>query len=171
MSEVVTREEFDQYIKIHSKIVKKIAEIADRFKDFSNLKEKKITKDVSGLNFDFEAPPSYTWPDSRYIGIYKPDWLTSDSFGIYTREDAEDGYSDLLRSYDLPVSMLAMSSEQIKAEAERLDKKIEEKIEAERKAVRDSKMKNMYNSYLKLRAVFEKMPQSRIDEITGEKHE
>ena len=32
-------------------------------------------------------------------------------------------------------------------------------------------LKNMYKSYLKLKDMFEEMPQERIDEITGEKHE
>ena len=64
MSEIVTREEFDQFLKIKRKIVNKIAEIASRFKDFSNLREKKITKDISGLNFDFEVPKSYDWTDN-----------------------------------------------------------------------------------------------------------
>jgi uncharacterized protein YdcH (DUF465 family) len=170
MSEIVTREEFDQFLKIKRKIVNKIAEIASRFKDYSNLREKKITKDISGLNFDFEAPPSYDWPDNRYIGIYKPDWLTSDSFGIYTRDDDECG-RDILRCYDLPVSMLTMTGDQIEAEAEKLNKKIEDRRAAARKAVEDTALKNMYKSYLKLKDIFEKMPQSRIDEITGENHE
>lgn len=170
MSEIVTRQEFEQFVKIKHKIVNKIAEIASHFKDFSNLKEKKITKDISAFSFDFEVPPSYDWPDNRYIGIYKPSWLTSDSFGIYTRDDDGCG-TDILRCYDLPVSMLAMTGDQIEEEAERLSKKIEDKKAAARKAVHDSALKNMYHSYLKLKDMFEKMPKSRIDEITGEKHE
>lgn len=170
MSEIVTRQEFEQFVQIKHKIVNKIAEIASRFKDFPNLKEKRITKDISGLNFDFEVPQSYDWPDNRYIGIYKPDWLTSDSFGIYTRDDDGCG-TDVLRCYDLPVSMLGMTGDQIEAEAEKFNKKIEEKKAAARKAVNDTALKNMYKSYLKLKDIFEKMPQERIDEITGEKHE
>lgn len=170
MSEIVTREEFEQFVKIKHKIVNKIAEIASRFKDFPNLKEKKITKDLSGFNFDFEAPPSYDWPDNRYIGIYKPDWLTNDSFGIYTRDDDGCG-TDILRCYDLPVSMLAMTGDQIDDGLEVLDKKIEEKKAAARKAVNDTALRNMYKSYLKLKDTFEKMPKERIDEIMGVKHE
>ena len=170
MSEIVTREEFEQFVKIKRKIVNKIAEIASRFKSFPNLERKKITKAISGLNFDFEAPPSYDWPDNRYIGIYKPDWLTSDSFGIYTRDDDGCG-TDVLRCYDLPVSMLGMTGDQIEAEAEKFNKKIEETKAAERKAVNDATLKNMYKSYIKLKDMFEKMPQERIDEIMGEKHE
>lgn len=170
MSEIVTREEFDQFVKIKRKIVNKVAEVASHFKDYSNLSEKRIRKEISGLNFDFEVPKSYDWPENRYIGIYKPDWLTSDSFGIYTRDDDGCG-TDVLRCYDLPVSMLAMTGDQIEAEAEKFNKKIEEKKAAERKAVNDATLKNMYKSYLKLKDMFEKMPQERIDEITGEKHE
>lgn len=170
MSEIVTREEFDQFVKIKRKIVNKIAEIASCFDDFKYLKGIKISKDISGLNFDFEAPPSYDCPDNRYIGIYKPDWLTSDSFDIYTRDDDGCG-TDVFRCYDLPVSMLAMGSIEIANEAERLNKKIEEKKAAERKAINDNSLKNMYKSYLKLKDMFENMPQERIDEITGEKHE
>lgn len=170
MSEIVTREEFDQFLKIKRKIVNKIAEIASRFKDYSNIREKKITKDISGLNFDFEVPKSYDWPDNRYIGIYKPDWLTSDSFGIYTRDDDECG-SDILRCYDLPISMLTMTGDQIEAEAEKFNKKIEDKRAAARKAINDTALKNMYKSYLKLKDIFDKLPKERIDEIMGEKHE
>ena len=170
MIEIVTREEFEQFVKIKHKIVNKIAEIASCFEDFGGLKGKKISKDISGLNFDFEAPPSYDCPDNRYIGIYKPDWLTNDSFAIYTRDDDGCG-TDILRCYDLPVSMLGMGSIEIANEAERLNKKIEEKKAAERKAINDNTLRNMYKSYLKLKDTFENMPQERIDEIMGGKHE
>ena len=170
MSEIVTRQEFEQFVQIKHKIVNKIAEIASRFKKFPNLEGKKITKEISAFSFDFEAPPSYDWPDNRYIGIYKPDWLTSDTFGIYTRDDDGCG-TDVLRCYDLPVSMLAMTGDQIEAEADRFNKKIEEKRAAERKAVNAASLRNMYKSYLKLKDMFENMPKERIDEIMGEKHE
>ena len=170
MSEIVTREEFDQYIKTQRKIINKVAEIASSFEDFENLREKKISKDISGLNFDFEAPPSFDAPDLHYVGIYKPEWLSTDTFGVYTRDD-EASRSDVVHCYSLPVNMLAMGSIEIANEAERLNKKIEAKRAAARKAVSDNALKNMYKSYLKLKDMFEKMPQERIDEITGAKDE
>lgn len=86
-----------------------VAEIASSFEDFENLREKKISKDISGLNFDFEAPPSFDAPDLRYVGIYKPEWLSTDAFGVCSRDD-EASRSDVAHCCSLPVNMLAMAA-------------------------------------------------------------
>lgn len=48
MSEIATREQFDQFLEIKRKIVNEIAEIASNFKDCPNVEEERITRDVSG---------------------------------------------------------------------------------------------------------------------------
>lgn len=161
MSEIVTREEFDQYIELQKKICGKVVEISEQFAKCENTRNKTLKPQFTDFDFPIDVPPIFWNPSDRFLGFKKREWYKSNCFECTARED-----EDIL-AYQLPISYLSMTSEEIYAEAVRINQNIEDKKNADTEKMKNTMLKSQYQTYLNLKAKFEKMPKERIEEING----